>query len=338
MTDYVDAKFVNLLCNRFPRFQIKHRSPLKVNFRCPICGDSKKSEKKARGWILENERDSSIFYHCFNCGSSHSFSNFLKMQDQNLYNEYVAEKFLDQNTQPNHKQETEETKELEFKSNPLTKIKKISQLRHDHPAKKYIDDRKIPTKHHYRIYYAPKFKTWINSIIPEKFVDTKRDEPRLILPFFDENRNVLGVSARGFDPNGLRYITIMFHDVPKIFGLDLVNFSEPYFVVEGAIDSFFLSNVVAMAGADGNMHGIQNPENATFVFDAEPRNLEITKRLEKLIRKGMKVCVWPHGMPGKDINEMILAGLTSKEIENTIEENTFQGLQAELKLAEWRKT
>ena len=59
------------------------------------------------------------------------------------------------------------------------------------------------------------------------------------------------MSARLFDPDGLRYITIMFEEVPKIFGLDTVNFQEKYYVVEGALDSMFLSNAVAMAGADG---------------------------------------------------------------------------------------
>ena len=36
------------------------------------------------------------------------------------------------------------------------------------------------------------------------------------MPFLDENKKIFGVSARGFDPNGVRYITIMFDDRPKI--------------------------------------------------------------------------------------------------------------------------
>jgi hypothetical protein len=128
----------------------------------------------------------------------------------------------------------------------------------------------------------------------------------------------------------------MFQDVPKVFGLDKVNFDKPYVVCEGAIDSMFLSNAIAMAGADGNVSGLKNIENATFVFDAESRNLEITKRMEKLIRKGYKVCIWPHGLPGKDINEMWLSGM--KNIEQVIKENTYNGLEAQLKLAVWRKT
>lgn len=337
MTDFVDMQYVNLLSSRLPRFTIKHRNPLKVNFRCPICGDSKTSQKKARGWITENTKTHTLFYSCFNCGTSHTFQNFLKTQDPTLYNDYIAEKFLKKQREGSTEQaQIPNPEKPVFDKSPLKSIKKISQLQHDHPVKTYINTRQIPTDQHYRLYYAPKFKTWINGIIPDKFPAFAKDEPRLILPFFDKDGKCFGVSARGFDPNGLRYITIMFREVPKIFGLERVDFTRPYFVVEGAIDSLFLNNAIAMAGADGNVGGLENLENATFVFDAEPRNLEITKRMEKLLRKGHKVCIWPHNVPGKDINEMWLKGM--RDIEKTIKQNTFSGLEGQLKLAAWRKT
>lgn len=335
MTDFVDMKYVNMLSGRLPRFSIKHRNPLKVNFRCPVCGDSKTSQKKARGWITENTKTHTLFYSCFNCGASNSFQNFLKEQDPILYKDYIAEKFLSKERGTNESTIPNPEKPV-FDKSPLKSIKKISQLRHDHPVKAYIEKRQIPSDQHYRLYYTPKFKTWINSIIPDKFPSFAKDEPRLILPFFDEDGKCFGVSARGFDPNGLRYITIMFREVPKIFGLEKVNFDKPYLVVEGAIDSLFLNNAVAMAGADGNVSGLKNIENATFVFDAEPRNLEITKRMEKLLRKGYKVCIWPHNVPAKDINEMWLKG--KRDIEKTIKENAFSGLEGQLRLTAWRKT
>jgi hypothetical protein len=127
----------------------------------------------------------------------------------------------------------------------------------------------------------------------------------------------------------------MFEERPKIFGLDKFNFNEQYFIVDGAIDSMFLDNAVAMAGAEGNTHGVQKPENSIFVFDAEPRNKEIHKRMERVIKSGHKICIWPSDVPGKDINEMYLNGL--HDVEKIIENNTYYGLQAELKFAAWRK-
>ena len=43
-------------------------------------------------------------------------------------------------------------------------------------------------------------------------------------------------------------------------------------------------------------------------------------------------------MPGKDINDFILAGMTPEEITKIIKDNTVSGLQAVLKFSSWRKT
>lgn len=97
----------------------------------------------------------------------------------------------------------------------------------------------------------------------------------------------------------------------------------------------FLSNSVAMAGAEGSTAALQNVNNATFVFDAEPRNREIHKRMEKIIRNGHKICIWPSDVPAKDINEMVLAG--ANNVEEIIRNNTYTSLEANLKLMTWRK-
>jgi transcription elongation factor Elf1 len=339
MLDYVDMQYVNLISSRLNRFSIKHRNPLKCQMRCPFCGDSKKSEKKARGWLIENDKSSSLMYICFNCGITHSFNQFLKLQDQNIYHEYIAEKYLNKDKKIQSEETTKKEEKKPYK-NVLSSIMKISQLKADHPVKKYVEQRSIPSNQHYRIFYAPKFKTWINSIIPDKFPPFKRDEPRLILPFIGKDGKVFGVSARGFDPNGLRYISIMFDDRPKIFGLDKVDFNKPYLIVEGAIDSLFLDNCIAMAGADGNIEGLEQLENATFVFDIENRNSQIVNRMEKLLNRGYNVCIWPSSVKknGKDINELVLNGLQPVQIQNIIRENTFSGLEGQLKLASWRKS
>ena len=335
MVDFTELKYAQMLSGRLENFRIKNTNPYKINFRCPLCGDSQKSRSKARGWLLESKN--TFHYYCHNCGSSQGFSFFLRGIDSLLYKDFVAERFI---ANTDVKEET--TSDDQFKTNapkfnkqnPLRKIKKISQLKHDHAVKRYIQRRQIPPQHHYRLYYAQKFKTWINEIIPNKFQNVGKDEPRLVIPFLDANGNCFGVSARVFDPNGIRYITIMFEDRPKIFGLDKVDFNQPYHIVEGAIDSFFLQNAVAMAGAEGTTKGVENLDNAVFVFDAEPRNKEIHKRMEKVIKAGYNLCIWPDDVPGKDINEMFLAG---SDPERIIEENTYNGLQAELKFRQWRK-
>lgn len=341
MAEFIDIQYAQMLSGRLDHFKIRHTAPYKINFRCPLCGDSQKSRSKARGWLLE--RDNKFSYYCHNCGASHSFNNFLKTVDPLLYNDYIAEKFISvantstKDTKKEAPDEAFKTKAPVFtKSNdPLKKLKKISQLSHDHPIKKYITSRQIPPAHHYRLFYARHFMTWINEIIPNKFDPAKigKDEPRLVIPFLDENGKIFGVSARGFNPKGIRYITIMFDERPKIFGLDKVNLKHPYYIVEGALDSMFLENAISMNGAEGN--GNSANENAIYVFDSEPRNKEIHKRMEKVIKNGYSICIWPENLPGKDINDMHLAGLN---VEKLIEDHTYKGLQAELKFQSWRRT
>jgi hypothetical protein len=123
----------------------------------------------------------------------------------------------------------------------------------------------------------------------------------------------------------------------KLFGLDQVDFSKKYYILEGPIDSLFLSNAVAMAGADGNVTGLENLDNAVFVFDNEPRNKEIVRRMEKMIDRGYNVCIWPSKLEHKDVNDMILAGMTCADVELMIDQNTYKGLSGRLTLAEWRK-
>lgn len=336
MVDYVDLQYTMLLSSRLERFKVKSTNPYKINFRCPVCLDSQKSKVKARGWLLE--KNNTFHFYCHNCYASKTFKTFLKDIDNLRYNEYIAEKYVNK-TKEEKEQPLDNLKSSkpEFKKyvNPLKTIKKISQLAFDHPVKEYIEKRQIPASQHYRLYYAPKFMSWINTIIPNKFPNITKDEPRLIIPFIDGEGRVFGLSARGFNPKGLRYITIMFEERPKVFGLDKVDFTKRYFVTEGAIDSMFLSNSVAMAGADGNLSGLKNTENAIFVFDCEPRNKEIHKRMEKIIRDGCSICIWPPNMPAKDINEMHLEGVT--DIEKLILANTYKGLEASLKLMSWRK-
>ena len=72
-------------------------------------------------------------------------------------------------------------------------------------------------------------------------------------------------------------------------------------------------------------------------MDNEPRNKQIVKQFGEYIESGYTVCIWPDNMQQKDINEMILAGITKPQIMETINTNTYQGLSAKLQFNQWRK-
>tara|TARA_R110000765_G_scaffold175764_1_gene280668 strand:+ start:438 stop:683 length:246 start_codon:yes stop_codon:yes gene_type:complete len=75
----------------------------------------------------------------------------------------------------------------------------------------------------------------------------------------------------------------------------------------------------------------------TVIYDNEPRNKEINKQIEKTINQGKSVCMWPDNMKCKDINDMIIDGYSKEQIQEIITNNTFSGVAAKLRFAEWRR-
>lgn len=338
--DWIDQKYIGLISNRVERF--KRVNNTLYNLRCPLCGDSKTNKFKARGYLMDKPVVGALYY-CHNCHASISLGNFLKHIDSTLAEQYKREKFLEKN---GSKEETKEEKPDISKvvvptflqgNSPLKQLKKISQLDAEHPVKKYVQKRKIPPSLHYKLFYAPKFKSWVNTIIPEKF-NVETDEPRLVIPFLDKDGKMFGFQGRGFKKDGIRYITIMIDESkPKVFGLDVVKEEGKVFVVEGPIDSMFLPNCIAMAGSAINLEEVfpEKPKDEIIiVMDNEPRNKQIVDRIDKYIDDGYNVCIWPSIIEQKDINDMVLAGLDPEAI---ILENTKRGLLAKAALTQWKK-
>ena len=63
-------------------------------------------------------------------------------------------------------------------------------------------------------------------------------------------------------------------------------------ITEGPIDSLFLDNAVALAGADADIK--INHEQCTMIFDNEPRNQEIVNRMIKAVDKKFNLVVVLH--------------------------------------------
>ena len=340
--DWLEQKFIGLISNRVELF--KRQGNNSYNMRCPICGDSKTNKHKARGYIVEKPIVGTIYY-CHNCHASMSLANFLGHIDSDLSEQFKRERFLEKVAIHEKPPEPDIAKVVVPKylkgNEPLKQLKKISQLDPSHPAKKYVIGRKLPSNTHFKLFYAPKFNAWVNTIVPEKFSEEqlKHDEPRLIIPLIGMDGNLFGFQGRSFKKNTqLRYITIMLdHLRPKVFGLDTVVPTGIVWCVEGPLDSLFLPNCLAMAGADVDLNTVLpgKPANEfVVIMDNEPRNEQIVNRIEKSINKGYNVCIWPDDLPYKDINDMVLAGVDPEKI---IRENTKSGLMALAALTQWKK-
>ena len=320
--DHVDSKFIGLVSPKLQKFK-RVKADL-YNFRCPICGDSKKNKSKTRGYLYAVKANTN--FKCHNCGASMSLNNFLKQVDPAVHKQYVMEKFKEGHTGRSF---VTEEPEFKFETPKFKKKLKLPKASENPKSSGYLTARKLNPDD---FYYAEHFKKFVNSLKPT-FDDTKHDEERIIIPLYYE-KNLIGLQGRSINPNPVKYITVMLDDdAPKIYGLDNIRRDAPVYITEGPFDSTFIRNAIAMCGADADISrwGISNP---VWIYDNEPRNREITNRISKTIDSGQSVVIWPESIDDKDINDMVMNGL---DVQSVIESNTYSGLEAKLKFTTWKK-
>jgi len=320
--NHVDSKFINLISSKLQKFK-RVKSDL-YNFRCPICGDSKKNKSKTRGYLYSMKAD--VNFRCHNCGASMTFSSFLKQQDPVLHKQYVFERFKQGTT---GRATVVEEPKFHFETPKFKKKINLPKASENPKADGYLTARKLNSND---FYYAENFKKFVNTL-KQTFDDTRYDEERIIIPLYYE-KNLIGLQGRSLGPSKVKYITVMLNDdAPKIYGLDNIRADAPVYVTEGPFDSTFIRNSVAMCGADADVSrwGISNP---VWIYDNEPRSSEIVRRIGNTIDSGESLVIWPNGIDDKDINDMVMSGL---DVQSVIESNTYSGLEAKLKFNTWKK-
>ena len=336
MSVYIDKKYIALLAPKLSQF--KQRGEFLWNFRCPVCGDSHKNKIKARGYIYK--RKEHFGFMCHNCSSVMGLGKFIKYVDPGLYNEYQLESFVQSNTSNSKVNVQDFVTKPEFKAQPksilYTDAIKMTELNPYHDARKYIEDRKIPID---KLLYVEDFAKFVRDLFPNNTKQLYKEE-RIVIPFYDKEGNLLGVQGRSVGQSQIKYITIKTNeDTPKIFGWYGLDTSKTVYVVEGPLDSLFLTNCVATMDAAlytaPNTIGLDY--DYVFVYDNEPRNKQIVTNMRKTIEMGKKICVWPDTIQQKDINDMVIAGMHPSEIQHIIDSNTFEGLIATMKMNQWEK-
>ena len=341
MSLYLEHKYVALISHRLRNF--KRKGPNLYNFSCDLCGDSHSNKFKARGFIYE--KNGKLTYYCHNCSCIMSVEKFIKLLDENLFNEFQMEKLQDlkKPEQLDFEQFIKKMAKPQFMINsPLSGLKKISTLPIYDPVKKFVDRRKIPTIYHYKLFSCPNFMRYTNSLLPDKFKEDsfKYDETRLLIPFINKEGKVHAYTGRSIsNKSERRYIAILLDDsIPNVYGLDTVDFGRKYYCFEGPIDSMFIPNSIAAGGGDlVSSLKTFNKSNVVIVHDNEPRNKEIVDKIRKSIMNGYNVCIWPDNIDKKDVNDMILSGLSPEYIQYIIDQNTVKDLTAMLRFNSWKK-
>lgn len=340
MSSWLEAKYAKLLSPQLDQFKETRNGTF--NFRCPYCGDSSKSRTKTRGYIYE--KHGKYLYRCHNCGKGTTFNAFLEYMNPTLHKDYRMELFKENNTGRTRRKPS---KHVSFKTGRRLGVTKKKTVLDDlTPAEDvsvvvdYLQSRSIPKSVWSSLYYVDDM--WEVAKLLPQYQETKFDKyNRLIIPFFDKDGNLTHIQGRALGedvPKSKRYITLeLIPDRPKAYGMNKLNCSKPVLVVEGPIDSMFLDNAVAMGGADIQRVSdyINVPaKQITAILDREPRNKEIINIMTKCIESGYNICIIPDNVQGKDINDFVLNGYDVNEL---VENNTFSGMKAKMKLSTWKK-
>ena len=271
----------------------------KINFRCPLCGDSHKSALKKRGWWYLR---SGSFY-CFNCSTGMSGIKFLEHISgesyENIRHEYFR-LFLKSGISPS----LSASYDIPADEPGIFQLKSIINPAWKNPlsdkAKAYLESRKVLD--------APFLADRLYSCY-----NTARSEEFILIPW------ILNGCEAYYQVNDFQHLHPMKYIFPKdkkklIAGLDNVDVSWPYIICfEGFYDSVFVKNGVCLgtkAITDYQLRLIKErfPKHQIVIsFDNDKAGFESTARL--LRRKNdFKYLKWySPSTKEKDINEIVLA-------------------------------
>ena len=229
---WLERKYLSQIVSLVEMGKWKNENTL--NHRCPYCGDSQKNQYKARGFHFTVGQN--FVYKCHNCGKSTSSVNFLKDHFPVIHREYIKEWLQESGKKPR----TKKTRSAnDFKFTPreeLLNMKRIDLTAICFPAnekqvaKDFLNSRGIPESKIQDLWFVPHAQTL--SHLSSKYKDrVLGDDPRIVIPFFNESGELVGISGRAINDSPLRYLTMRFlDDVPLIYNLNNVDTTKTVFV------------------------------------------------------------------------------------------------------------
>jgi len=168
-------------------------------------------------------------------------------------------------------------------------------------------------------------------------LDDKVHKNRLVIPFYGDNNKIVCYQTRALTQNQFPKYLTKFGE-KELFGIPNIDYLIPYvFVFEGPIDSMFIKNGLAMASLAPTEKQLQQLNNLIgyeqiFVFDNDKNNKQTAAKIEKYIKDGKKIFIWPKEFNKfKDFNE-ICCNLELDEIPwKFVVKNSAKGVEALIK-------
>lgn len=328
MLDKNDVKFFKLAVGSE---RIKTENNNEIVARCPVCGDSRKSQNKARLHLYS--ACNTAFVNCFNgdcpVHNKNMFS-FLKEFYPNLYDKYLD----------NYKRQSLFTLLDDFKVDPILTdktdkrnnskgVKLVYQdfseyfkpLETVKSALNYFENRGFKYDKSMKLYYSD-----IVLKIGDKEHNLKNS---IVIPLYNENFEWYGFYSRNISEK--KFCTYMNpeNNSYKVWNFFNVDKEKPVYIFEGIFDALSaiqsgLTNCIACLGAQLPDERLKELKDPVFCLDNDRTGL---KNMLNYAKQGYKVLI--HSESEKDCNEMLKSG---KNVKDIILNNIYEGVLAQVKI------
>ena len=288
------------------------------NFRCPICGDSKKNQNKKRCWALTKKDRNNLVMFCHNCGEVPAiFKYFLKEVNSVIYNEFCKKEKEDYIKTLNDGKLFEKPKsqaninidtpiQYQFKLNQ----KYFKPARNYEKAINFCKERNILDKID-SLYYCIHPNNLCSGMV--------------IFPcYMNDGKTLYAFSARHTDLK--RFYIHSKNDSFKVFNIFNVNLNENVFIFESIIDSYTVDNSIACLGADISKNILKMIKKPIFCFD---NDITGRKKTLKYLKEKHTCLIYPENFKYKDFNEALCNGWTKERLNTLLQTNIQSGLLGE---------
>lgn len=293
--EYNLERHVKIVLNSY--FTDVFESHESFNFRCNVCGDSKKDRFKKRAYILKSKTP--WIYYCHNCNASMSVITWMKEYYPSNYTGFIRDSMRDRKDRKDTKHVYNNIKSQKVYKDHDEKadVKYFKPIIKYPDAVKFCEDRLIPSS---------VYKKW-------KYAVDGKYSGRIIITFLNDKGKVYYYQGRKFNNNsGMKYLS-RYGNHNSIYNYYNVDVSLPVIILEGPIDSVFVDNSVAVTGLKLKGEGLDKFPHKYFMLDNDESG---RVRARKLLKHNSYVFNWVKFLKDykcdgevKDVNDFILKNI-----------------------------
>lgn len=325
--DIPNADMENAVHEAFDQYALVEE-PNAFNFVCPYCGELPENEFRKPVRKAYVYKDTWNFV-CYKCRPIHNVMWEFKESHPEIFNRLLFMMYGNGGAArrtPRHRREYVDGA-YHFKDGELVSLEDESDA-DVRRALEFCRNRRIREK---------VYREWFVCKKDSRFLDKNPDGSlklnaygvpggneygdRLIIPYYRFGGSWVQFDARDLSGKSkLRYRNYA-GAKRELYNGDFVHFNKPFFMLEGAIDSTFVKNSVAVGGlkhfksfVEANPNFLEHKENGVVIFDSDEAGID---DLRAVMGMGFKWFDWSNlrndnmrspsfGEPVKDINEAVL--------------------------------